>query len=71
MKEWDLRFTLITKFLKLDHVTELRSLRFMKKLMKKFQSLDDDDAGDEKDSPIQRRKSGKLKRRRSKGGEEL
>ena len=38
--------------------------------MKKFQSLDDDDAGDEKDSPIQRRKSGKLKRRRSKGGEE-
>ena len=47
-------------------------LRLMKKLMKKFQSLDDDEAGDENenDSPILRRKSGKLKRRRSKGGED-
>ena len=45
-------------------------LRLMKKLMKKFQSLDDDEAGHEDDSPILRRKSGKLKRRRSKGGED-
>ena len=51
-------------------------LRLMKKLMKKFQSLDDDETGNENgnenenDSPILRRKSGKLKRRRSKGGGE-
>ena len=51
-----------------DQITTAE-IRMMKKLMKKFNSMDDEDGED--DSPINRRKQGKLKRRRrSRGGDD-